>query len=155
MRRDNGKPLPARTGLPASFWLSGAVMKRPWMPLYVGDYLAKTTHLTTEQHGAYLLLILHYWANGGLPHDENQLMAIAKMDAGKWYGNRVAIAKFFDKDWRHTRIDEELAKAKNISDKRALAGLKGAWSKHGRPVGNVWQMPTQSQSHIDKGAFKK
>jgi len=130
-------------------------MKLPWIPFYVGDYLAKTGHLTTEQHGAYFLLILHYWANGGLPKDETQLMAIAKMEAGKWYSNRVAIAIFYQKDWRHPRIDEELNKSKNISEKRALAGLKGAWSKHGVLSGNVWQMPPQSQSHIERSLARK
>lgn len=122
-------------------------MKHPWMPFYVGDYLAKTTHLTTEQHGAYLLLLLHYWANGSLPKDENQLMAIAKLEPSKWYSNRMAIANFFDKDWRNKRMEDELVRARNLSEKRALAGLKGAWKRHGGPRDNVWQMPTQPQPH--------
>ena len=106
-------------------------MKRPWMPLYVGDYLAKTTHLTTFQHGAYLLLILHYWANGRLPTTDSELMAIVRMTQPEWAANRYVLASFFDEHWRHSRIDEELAKVRKISEKRALAGLKGAWSKHG------------------------
>jgi prepilin-type processing-associated H-X9-DG protein len=126
-------------------------MKNPWMPLYVGDYLAATQHLTTEQHGAYLLLIMHYWANGGLPTDPTQLMAIAKMQPSKWHSNQMAIASFFDGHWRHARIDQELAKTKSISEKRALAGLKGAWKRHGGPSENVWQMPTHTQSQ----RFKK
>ena len=125
-------------------------MKLPWMPFYIGDYLSKTSHLTTIQHGAYLLLILHYWANKGLPTTDKELMAIARMTPDEWSSNCYAIAKFFDAAWHHKRIDEELEKAKNLSSKRSLAGLKGAWAKHNKNSATIWQMPTHSQSHIEE-----
>jgi uncharacterized protein YdaU (DUF1376 family) len=40
----------------------------PYMPFFVGDHLRDTRHLTTEEQGAYLLLIFEYWTKGGLPH---------------------------------------------------------------------------------------
>ena len=124
-------------------------MKRPWMPLYIGDYLAKTSHLTAEQSGAYLFLLMHYWTHGGLPNDQKQLMAIARLPPESWAGNCHVLAEFFDNKWRNPRMEKELLKCKSLSEKRALAGLKGAWAKHKGPVDNVWQMPPHSQSHIE------
>ena len=124
-------------------------MKLPWMPFYVGTYLAKTSHLTTIQHGAYFLLILHYWANRGLPTTDKELMAIARMTPDEWSSNCYAIAKFFTSNWQHERIEEELAIARNISEKRSLAGLKGAWARHGKNSATIKQMPTHSHSHIE------
>lgn len=124
------------------------------MPLYIGDYLADTGHLTTEQHGAYLLLMMHYWMRGGLPRDENQLAAIARMPVDKWRSNCHTLASFFASDWRHPRIESELTKTRLIKEKRALAGLKGAFVRHGKTVANAKQMPTQSQSHIERGSLR-
>lgn len=91
------------------------------MPLYVADYLADTSHLNAAEHGAYLLLIMHYWQKGGLPNDEQLLCRIARMQPDEWARSRSIIAEFFDESWRHHRIDAELAKAEDISSKRAEA----------------------------------
>jgi uncharacterized protein YdaU (DUF1376 family) len=105
---------------------------RPWMPLYVGDYLAKTGHLSTLQHGAYLLLIMYYWSNGGLPTTDLELRTIARMTEGEWVNNCYTIAKFFTKDWHHNRIDKELYKVEKVSAGRRLAAAASVASRRRR-----------------------
>jgi uncharacterized protein YdaU (DUF1376 family) len=100
-------------------------MNRPWMPLYVGDYLGDTGHHTTTQHGAYLLLMMHYWRKGELPDDDRQLSKIAKLPLKTWCEYRATLQDFFYDGWKHKRIDAELAKMMRVSEKRAIAGQKG------------------------------
>ena len=100
-------------------------MKRPWMPLYVGDYLGDTGHLTTAQHGAYLLLMMHYWRKGELPDDDRQLSKITKLPLKTWREFRPTLQDFFHCGWRHKRIDAELERMLRVSEKRAIAGQKG------------------------------
>ncbi len=88
-----------------------------WMPLYIGDYLADTLHLSAEEHGAYLLLIMHYWRNGGaIKNDKNLLKNIAKISAKKLEN---ILGFFEEKDGLlfHKRIDEELANATENKEK--------------------------------------
>ena len=100
-------------------------MNRPWMPLYVGDYLGDTGHLTTAQHGAYLLLMMHYWRKGDLPDDDRQLSKITKLPLKTWCEYRPTLQDFFCEGWKHKRIDVELAKMMRVSQQRAIAGQKG------------------------------
>ena len=100
-------------------------MNRPWMPLYVGDYLGDTGHLTTTQHGAYLLLMMHYWRTGELPDDDRQLSKIAKLPLKTWCDYRATLQDFFYDGWKHKRIEAELEKMMRVSAKRAIAGQKG------------------------------
>jgi uncharacterized protein YdaU (DUF1376 family) len=101
-------------------------MNRPWMPFHVGDYLGDTGHLSTIQHGAYLLLILHYWRTGGLPEDDAKLARIAKLSVKNWTEFiKPDLEPLFRANWRHKRIDEELEKYEIIRAKRAIAGRKG------------------------------
>ena len=81
-----------------------------WFPLVVGDYLKDTSRLTTEQHGAYLLLLMDYWVEGPPPDDDVALAAITRLDAKRWKANKPALLKFFrvvDGVWRQKRADEE------------------------------------------------
>jgi uncharacterized protein YdaU (DUF1376 family) len=101
----------------------------PYMRLYVGDYLADTTHLSTLEHGAYLLLIMAYWRNDGpLPDDDRKLSRLAGMSPREWSRMRPTIADLFQVtagQWRHKRIDAELREVHTRSDKaRASVRLR-------------------------------
>lgn len=103
-------------------------MSRPWMPLYVADYLADTGHLSTLEHGAYMLLIMHYWQHGELPAEETRISRVCRLSGDEWAESRETLKSLFDEDWRHKRIDEELAEAEEKYRRRAEAGRKGGKS---------------------------
>jgi uncharacterized protein YdaU (DUF1376 family) len=104
-------------------------MSQPWMPFYVGDYLADTSHLTTIEHGAYLLLIMHYWRVGSLPKDERQLQRITRMSNREWRESKANLLMFFDEEMQHSRIENELEKTKNRVEKRRISGSMGGTAK--------------------------
>lgn len=97
-----------------------------WMPLYAKDYLLDTAHLTTEEHGAYLLLLMRAWLNDGvLPSDETILRRLVYMDEKRWKATRKTILAFFVSaadGWHSPRLDLELNIAKGIIAKRSEAG---------------------------------
>src|SRR5690242_1841883 len=55
------------------------------MPSFVTDYLGDTMHLTTEEHGAYLLLLFGMWARGGaVPDNDGDNAAICRLSRRNW-----------------------------------------------------------------------
>ncbi len=106
-----------------------------WMPLFVGDYLSDTMHLTTEQHGAYLLLMLAYWKNKG-PLPAKRIQSICKLNGDSWTINRDVVEEFFDTDltpgkWTHHRIEKELQTALKRRQAAVDRGKKGMASRWG------------------------
>ena len=80
-----------------------------WMPLYIGDYLADTARLTTEQHGAYLLLLMDYWRSGRLPDNDQVLAQISKLSPDAWGNAKAMLKQFFsisDGYWIHARVEK-------------------------------------------------
>lgn len=116
-----------------------AAKHETWMPLDIGAYLGDTMRLTTEQHGAYLLILMNYWRHGPPPDDDEELAAIAKLPLQLWRKHRVKIEGFFriqNGHWHQKRADEELAKAREITGNRSEAGKAGArgrWGDEPRP----------------------
>lgn len=106
-----------------------------WMPLYIGDYLADTSRLTTEQHGAYLLLMMDYWRNGAPPDDDEILQNIVRLSKFLWKKHRPILEKFFtvkDGVWTHKRIEEEMTEAlssKEVATERGKKGAEARWGK--------------------------
>lgn len=96
-----------------------------WMPLWIGAYLADTMHLSRDEHGGYLLLIMTYWrTREPLPDSDKHLASIVKATPKEWKELRPVLSKFFKVEngtWTHKRIEQELASA---SDKKSKATSK-------------------------------
>lgn len=96
-----------------------------FMAMFWGDYVRDTGHLNNAEHGAYLMLIKHYWCSQmALPDDDSKLWRIACCNSPKgWRKLRSVIAPFFqvsDGVWRHKRIDIELLDAAQRHSAHAL-----------------------------------
>lgn len=62
------------------------------LSINVPEYLARTGHLTTAEHGALILLALHYRENGELPDDDGQLARITRLPPNQWAKAKPTIA---------------------------------------------------------------
>jgi uncharacterized protein YdaU (DUF1376 family) len=106
-----------------------------WMPVFIGDYLADTMHLSTEQHGAYLLLLFHLWRRGSLRDDDAVLAKISGLGESAWNLQRPVLAEFFkihDGLWQHGRVEKEKARVaatKQSKVKKAKLAASSRWSK--------------------------
>lgn len=105
-----------------------------WMPFAIGDYLADTSHLSTLEHGAYLLLLMHYWRKGPLPNDLAKIAQIAKLNSDARSIAQALLDEFFshqeDGLYHQNRSDREIAKWQGKRQKareKAAAAARARW----------------------------
>lgn len=129
--------------------------KDVWMPLDIGAYLSDTMRLTTQQHGAYFLLLCDYWKNGPLPDDDVLLAGMTKVDLKEWK-SRVGpvIRRFFYIGWdgllHQKRADAEIERAGRISEIRRNAAME----RHGVPTDTL-APDKQTDGKRDANAYAK
>jgi len=126
----------------------------PALPFFTDAYLADTIHLTTAQHGAYLLLLMAAWRTKdcALPNDDEFLARIARMDKRTWAANRSVVLSFWalgdDGRLRQGRLSDERKYVEVKRDRNSQAGKASALKRQGRgsttvqPNGNINPTPT-------------
>lgn len=126
--------------------------REPFVAFYPGDYLRDTRHLTTTEHGAYMLLLWHEWCTGPLPDDDPQLATITGMRLDAWKRSAPKIRAFFtardDGTLIQERLETERERARVIGQKRAACGAMGGTAKalkaKGSSVANGTVLPEQT-----------
>jgi uncharacterized protein YdaU (DUF1376 family) len=100
-------------------------MSKPWMPFYVGDFLADTMHLGATETGIYLRLIMHCWQHGSIPLDDRKLAIIGHCDIRLWHQYRKTVLQFFDvvdaSTAQHKRVSTELQRYAAVSKRKTKA----------------------------------
>lgn len=105
----------------------------PAIPLFGDAYLADTRHLSLEEHGAYLQLMMIAWRSPkcALPDDDARLARMLGITAGRWAkikGDVMAFWTLGEDGWTQKRLTKERAfvekKRKNNS-----GAAKSRWEK--------------------------
>lgn len=116
--------------------------KHPFLPMFVGDFMAATAEWEGEEQALYGLLLMHQWALGHLPAEVTKLARLVKWDPrnferywpivkGKFEMRQV---RGFGARLLNARLEEHRGKSLAISEKRAAVGGLGArarWQKDG------------------------
>lgn len=104
------------------------------IPLFPDAYLRDTTHLTTEEHGAYFLLLMAAWGTEdcSLPNDDKRLAALAKLPLAKWRKLAPNVLEFWSIDKGRLRQKRLLKEWQYVAETRAkrASAAKAKWSKN-------------------------
>lgn len=103
----------------------------PAIPLWTDAYLADTRHLTTEEHGAYLLLMMEAWRRPlcNLPDDDTLLARLVGVSSVRWAEIKPVVMAFWKRDgrsktWSQKRLSRERDYVANRSESQRAKATK-------------------------------
>lgn len=121
------------------------------IPLFADAYLADTMHLTTEEHGAYMLLLMAAWRSDdcSLINDDRKLARITGLSTRKWNAIKDTILEFWTVE--NDRIfNSRLRKERSYVDKKSASNRKNAekrWKSQTTENIEDGGMPSQSDGN--------
>jgi uncharacterized protein YdaU (DUF1376 family) len=104
--------------------------KAPAIPLFGDAYLADTRHLSLEEHGAYLQLLMIAWRmpNCAIPDDDKRLAMMLSITPKKWATLKPQVMAFWNHSeagWQQKRLlKERRFVAKKSEDNRDAANAR-------------------------------
>jgi uncharacterized protein YdaU (DUF1376 family) len=126
----------------------GATDRAPYFAFYAKEWLLLTMHLTPEQRGAFITLLARAWSADepcALPDNEVELAKLAGVKPARWRTIGPGIREMFDAEngrLVHAGLRDLRARMIESSEKRAVAGRRGAEKRHGRGVTDTGTWPS-------------
>jgi len=107
--------------------------KLPVLPLYTDAFIADTGHLSAEETGAYIMLLMVAWRTEGcsLPDDDRDLARYARVTSKAWLRIKSRVLSFWlleDGRWTQKRLSQEQLRASQRASVNRDNGTRG-----GRP----------------------
>lgn len=132
----------------------------PWYAHSIDSYERHTAHLTMLQHGAYRLMMDHYYKLAApLPAKLDQLHRVCRAVADEERAAVSAVlAEYFvleDDGWHNERADAELARMADLSEKRRDSAKKSHAAREKRPAKQDAKVPAKAhaKSHANAPAI--
>lgn len=106
----------------------------PALPLFTDAYLADTRHLTAEEHGAYLLLLMCAWRTRGcaLKDCDQTLARTVGVTRARWRKIKPVLMEFFTVEggvWQQKKLSEVYRGVEERVAKNRQNGAKGGRAK--------------------------
>lgn len=110
----------------------------PFTQIDWGDYYSDTDYLDFEEHGVYWNLLKRYYTTGPFDNDFKTLQRVTRCPKQKLESMQNILEEFFylseeDNCWHHKRCDEEIMRAKGVSEVQSKRARKGISERKRNP----------------------
>ena len=129
--------------------------KSPAFQLYVQDFLSGVKLFTTEEVGAYILLLIEQWDTGYIQNDAKYLKKITGISAKKL---QKILKKFQETEkgvFKNIRLEQERLKQIEWRNKSSMGGKKGAIARLNNKSHNSTTLQPPLQGSLQNGINQK